>query len=57
MQDRAAAIVFARRGDDWLTEFAAGLGAVLQLPEIGLVVPLAEVYDSIVLADETGGSA
>jgi Uma2 family endonuclease len=51
-QTRAAAIVFARRGPDWLSEIVAGSGAVLQLPEIDIVLPLAEVYENIVLEDE-----
>ena len=51
-QDRVAAVVFARRGPDWLSEIAAGAGAVLRLPEIGIDLPLAEVYANVAVEDE-----
>jgi Uma2 family endonuclease len=47
-QTRAAAIAFVRRGEDWLTEIDAGDGAVLRLPEIGIEVPLPEVYANVI---------
>ncbi len=46
-QTRAAAVAFARRGDDWLTEIVAGDDAVLRLPEIGIEVPLAACYANL----------
>ena len=48
-QTHAAAIVFVRAEQDWLSEIAAGDGATLNLPEIGIDVPLAEVYANVVL--------
>jgi Uma2 family endonuclease len=51
-QTRSAAIVFARRGPDWLSEIVAGPDATLQLPEIDIVLPLAAVYGDIVLEEE-----
>jgi Uma2 family endonuclease len=46
-QTRVAAIVFARRGQDWLSEIVAGPDAVLQLPEIGIELPLAGIYANV----------
>jgi len=43
-QTRAAAVAFARRGDDWLSEIVAGDNAFLRMPEIGIEIPLAECY-------------
>ena len=38
------AIAFVRRGEDWLSEIVAGKDAVLRLPEIGIDVPLDDLY-------------
>jgi Uma2 family endonuclease len=43
-QTHKAAIVFVRREDGWLSEIVSGDDARLDLPEIGIVVPLHEVY-------------
>lgn len=43
-QTHAAAIVFARKGDDWVSDIVAGESAILRLPEIGIEIPLAELY-------------
>jgi hypothetical protein len=53
-QTHAAAIVFARKGDDWVSEIVAGDDAVLRLPEIGIEVPLAELYADVELAGTPG---
>ncbi len=45
-QDRMGAIVFARSGDDWVGH-VLGAEAILQMPEIGIEVPLAELYEGI----------
>jgi Uma2 family endonuclease len=47
-QTRVAAVAFARRGQDWLSEIVAGPDAALQLPEIDIELPLAEIYANIV---------
>ena len=53
-QTHAAAIVFVRQGDAWASEIVAGDAAHLHLPDIGIDVPLAELYAGIELgADET----
>ncbi len=48
-QTHAAAIVFARKGEDWISDIVAGDDAVLRLPEIGIAVPLAEIYADVEL--------
>ncbi len=53
-QTHAAAIVFARSGEDWLSDIVAGAEAVLRLPEIGIDVPLSEIYANIALNQESG---
>jgi Uma2 family endonuclease len=46
-QDAAAAIVFSHRAGEWVTELVAGDNAVVTLPEIGIDLPLAEIYAGI----------
>jgi Uma2 family endonuclease len=43
-QTHVAAIVFVRRADGWLSEIVSGDDAVLDLPEVNVIVPLHEVY-------------
>jgi len=43
-QTHRAAIIFVRREDGWLSEIVSGDAASLDLPEIGIAVPLHEVY-------------
>lgn len=50
-QTHAGAMVFHRKGDDWVTELL-GPGATLAIPEAGLSVPLAEVYLDVALEPE-----
>lgn len=45
-QDGIGATVFARSGDDWAGHVLAE-GDVLHMPEIGIEIPLAELYDGI----------
>ena len=51
-QDRQAATVFTRVGDDWVGHIRSG-DAVLNMPEIGIDLPLADIYEDITF-DETG---
>ena len=55
-QTRVAAVAFARRGQDWLSEIVAGPDAILQLPEIGIDLPLAEIYANVVTEEERNAS-
>ena len=48
-QTDAAAVVFARKGEDWVADIVAGTDGVLQLPELGIEVPLAEIYADLEL--------
>jgi Uma2 family endonuclease len=50
-QTHRAAIVFVRREDGWLSEIVSGMDARLDLPEIGITVPLREVYANVELPD------
>ena len=43
-QARSGAIVFARRGEDWVSDIISGHDTVLRLPECGIDLPLAEIY-------------
>jgi Uma2 family endonuclease len=43
-QTQAAAVVFSRKGDDWVTDLLTGGDAILRMPEIGLDIPLSEIY-------------
>ena len=51
-QTRKAAIVFARAAKGWLSEIVSGDDAVLDLPEIGIAVPLREVYANVALSGD-----
>jgi Uma2 family endonuclease len=48
-QDSQAATVFAREGDRWVGSLLTG-DAMLAMPEIGIEVPLAELYDGLDLS-------
>jgi Uma2 family endonuclease len=55
-QDSVAATVFSRRGDEW-TARPLTAGDVLRMPEIGIALPLADIYaDALLTAtgSETG---
>jgi Uma2 family endonuclease len=45
-QDQQAATIFARAGDDWVGHVVSG-DVVLDMPEIGIAVPLAELYEGV----------
>ncbi len=47
-QTHAGAIAFSRKGDDWVAETMLADG-MLQMPEIGLDIPLAEIYADVEL--------
>ena len=48
-QDEIAATMFERVGDDWLGRIRAG-DAVLRMPEIGIELPLADLYEGLDLS-------
>ena len=50
-QSHMAAIVFVRDGDRWASEILSRPDAVLDLPEIGAAIPLAEFYIDVALTD------
>jgi Uma2 family endonuclease len=45
-QDEPAATIFAREGERWVGTLVKG-DAVLAMPEIGIEVPLAEIYEGL----------
>ena len=52
-QDHQAATVFARQGDDWVGHVVSG-EVILDMPEIGVALPLTELYDGVVFAEAAG---
>ncbi len=52
-QTHAGAIVFTRKGKDWVTEIVDDQG-VLHMPEIGIEIPMAEIYADIDLTAGRG---
>jgi Uma2 family endonuclease len=54
-QERIGATVFAWVGDDWLGRVLAD-DAVLSLPEIGIDLPLAELYEGLDLSGPDAAS-
>ena len=50
-QDEIAATMFERAGEDWVGHIVAADG-VLQMPEIGIEVPLAELYEGLDLSQQ-----
>jgi Uma2 family endonuclease len=48
-QTHAGALVFSRKGDDWISETVVGADAALLLPAIGLTIKLAEIYADVPL--------
>ena len=55
-QTHAGATVFARKGEDWVAELVSGGEALLRMPEIGIEIPLAELYIDVDLAAMQDGS-
>jgi hypothetical protein len=51
-QDSQAATVFAREGERWVGSLLTG-DVVLSMPEIGIEVPLTELYDGLDLTQST----
>lgn len=49
-QTHVGAVVFSRKGQDWVTEMVVANG-MLRMPEIGLDVPLSEIYADIDLGE------
>ncbi len=46
-QTHPEAVIFTRSGDHWLSEVVAGDTATLALPEVGIELPLSEIYRDI----------
>jgi Uma2 family endonuclease len=51
-QDTAAVMVFRRNGGDFVREVYQGINAVLPLSEIGIDLPLAEIYGGVEFVPE-----
>ena len=56
-QTDAAGIAFIRKGEDWISEILAGSDAVLRMPEIGIEIPLAELYQGVKVALPVNGAS
>lgn len=48
-QTDAGAVVFARKGEDWISEPISGADANIRMPEIGIEIPLEELYIGVEL--------
>ncbi|HEX5327655.1 MAG TPA: Uma2 family endonuclease [Acetobacteraceae bacterium] len=46
-QDKPGAVAFVRKAEDWVCDILSDPGAMLSLPEIGIELPLAELYEGI----------
>ncbi len=55
-QGRIGALAFVRKDADWVTDILDGRDAVLALPEIGISIPMAELYADLVLPAEDRGA-
>jgi Uma2 family endonuclease len=53
-QTHIGALAFVRKGADWITDILDGKDAVLSLPEIGIEIPMAELYADLALPAEDG---
>jgi Uma2 family endonuclease len=53
-QTKAAAAVFSRKGDDWVTDLLCGDESILRIPEIGIDIPLSEIYRRVAFQVEQG---
>jgi Uma2 family endonuclease len=53
-QSHVGALVFARHGDHWADDVLTGRDAILGMPDIGIEIPLADVYADLVLTSEDG---
>lgn len=53
-QEAAAALVLSRKGPDWVAETLAE-GDTLRMPEIGVELPLAEIYADVAFPEEAPG--
>jgi Uma2 family endonuclease len=51
-QTHAGAIVFSRKGEDWAADLVSGADGVLRLPEIGIEIPMAELYADVALQSD-----
>lgn len=50
-QTRMAAIVFSRKGSDWVATLLTDGADAIDLPEIGVTLPLADLYTGLALED------
>ena len=55
-QSHRTAHVFYRNEDRWEVEIYLGESAILKMPEIGIELPLAEIYEDIVLESDLPGA-
>ena len=53
-QTSRAAVMFVRKGEDWVME-TVGEDGVLRMAEIGVEIPLAELYDDVAFDEPSEG--
>lgn len=57
LQQIKAAAVFSRKREDWVADMLEGDDAVLRMPEIGIDIPLPEIYRGLEFEPESGEPA
>lgn len=50
-QDRPAAEIYSRSGDQWVVVDVEGIGASLEIPALGFALPMAEIYADLLPAE------
>jgi Uma2 family endonuclease len=56
-QTDIAGFALVRKGDDWITQDLIGEAAILRLPEVGIEVPMADIYRDVIIPPQDDAPA
>jgi Uma2 family endonuclease len=56
-QTKAAAVIFSRKGEDWVADLLTGDDAILRMPEIDVDIPLSEIYIGVEFDIDDGAAS
>jgi hypothetical protein len=56
-QSHIGVLALTRHGDHWADEVLTGENAILQMPEIGIEIPLSDIYADLVLTPDDDEAA